>query len=110
MIEHWTQSQDAWYLTNRLQRIGIPAYPVMDYPGLVGDDNLNHLHRSNVEINNEELDRNELYKGIMWKLSTGNGAISTPAPSLGQDNDHILRNLLKYSDNEVNNFERRGII
>ena len=110
MIEHWTQSQDAWYLTNRLQRIGIPAYPVMDYPGLVGDDNLNHLHKSNVEINNEELHRNELYKGIMWKLSTGNGAISTPAPSLGQDNDHILRNLLKYSDNEVDNFERRGII
>ena len=110
MIEHWTQSQDAWTLTNRLQGIGIPAYPVMDYPGLVGDDNLNHLHRNHVEINNEELDRNELYKGIMWKLSTSNGAISTPAPSLGQDNKHILRNLLKYSDNEVDNFKRRGII
>ena len=78
--------------------------------GKLGEKSLNINSSYTVEINNEELDRNELYKGIMWKLSTGNGAISTPAPSLGQDNDHILRNLLKYSDNEVDNFERRGII
>ena len=110
IIENWTKSQDSWALTNRLQGIGIPAYPVMDAPALVGDENLNQLHRSHVDIGTENLDENELFRGIVWKLAVGHGEISDPTPISGQHNDQILQNLLKYNNDEVTNFRQRGII
>ena len=110
IIENWTKSQDSWALTKRLQGIGIPAYPVMDSPALVGDANLNELHRSHVDIRSEHLDESELFRGIIWKLSVGHGEISDPTPISGQHNDQILLNLLKYNNDEVTNFRRRGII
>ena len=110
IIENWTNSQDSWALTKRLQGIGIPAYPVMDAPALVDDPNLNQLHRSHVDVRAKHLDENELFRGIVWKLSVGHGEISDPTPTSGQHNDQILLNLLKYDNDEVTNFRQRGII
>ena len=110
IIENWTKSQDSWALTKRLQGIGIPAYPVMDAPALVDDPNLNQLHRSHVDVRAKHLDENELFRGIVWKLSVGHGEVSHPTPISGQHNDQILLNLLKYNNDEVKNFRERGII
>jgi len=110
IIENWTNSQDSWALTKRLQGIGIPAYPVMDAPALVDDPNLNQLHRSHVDVRAKHLDENELFRGIVWKLSVGHGEVSHPTPISGQHNDQILLNLLKYNNDEVKNFRERGII
>ena len=110
VIENWTKNQDSWALTKRLQGIGIPAYPVMDAPALVGDPNLNQLHRSHVDIKAENLNENELFRGIIWKLTVGHGEISDPTPISGQHNDQILLNLLKYSNDEITDFKQRGII
>ena len=110
IIENWPKSQDSWALTKRLQEIGIPAYPVMDAPALIDDPNLNQLHRSHVDVKAEHLDENELFRGIVWKLSVGRGEISDPMPTSGQHNDQILLNLLKYDNDEATNFRQRGII
>jgi hypothetical protein len=76
-------------------------------PALVGGKNLSQLHRSHVDIRIENLDETELFRGIAWKLGVRHGEISGPMPISEKQNEQVLRNILKYNNDEVTNFRQR---
>lgn len=63
-----------------------------------------------VEINDETTGMDITAVGIIPKMSKTPGRIWRGAPSLGQDTELILTELLGYSENDINDFRRMGII
>jgi crotonobetainyl-CoA:carnitine CoA-transferase CaiB-like acyl-CoA transferase len=49
-----------------------------------------------------------LYSGIPFKFSATPGSICTPAPFLGQHNDYVLKQVLKMSSSEIEEYDRAG--
>jgi crotonobetainyl-CoA:carnitine CoA-transferase CaiB-like acyl-CoA transferase len=61
-----------------------------------------------VELEDPELGKFKT-AGIPMKLEKTPGAISKPAPKLGQDSNEILKSL-GYSEEEINRFHEKGIV
>ena len=110
ILEGWTINYESWDLTRQLQKIRIPAYPVMGAVELAADENFNALNQSNLVMRNTTYSKDAIYRGVVWKLDDGWGEISGPLPKAGADNNDILIDRLGYDGNTVKDFEMRGVI
>ena len=110
ILERWTIDYESWDLTRQLQKIRIPAYPVMGAIELAADENFNALNQSNLVMRNTTYSKEAIYRGVVWKLDDGWGEISGSLPKAGADNNDILIDLLGYDGNTVKDFEMRGVI
>ncbi len=108
IITDWTQSLDPWEATRRLQEAGVAAFPPLDSREL-GEDP--HLAQRGffVELEHPEVGVRR-HAGIPWRMSATACRVERPAPLLGQDNDYVLRDLLGYSDEEIEQLKRQGIL
>jgi formyl-CoA transferase/CoA:oxalate CoA-transferase len=92
---------------NEMLAVGIPCAPVNTFDKIVSDPQL--LHRQMfVEMSHPTAGRITLV-GIPIKLSETPGKIASPPPLLGQDTDHILRDI-GYNDKDIERLREQGVI
>ena len=108
-IGRWTSSQDDYELMHLLQSHGVPAAPVLDSSRIHDDVHVRHRQL------NETLDLFDdigsfRYNRPFMRFSETPLGIRKPPVALGEDNDYVYREVLGYSDSEINGFIDRGHI
>jgi crotonobetainyl-CoA:carnitine CoA-transferase CaiB-like acyl-CoA transferase len=99
-ISGWTKDQDAHVAMITLQRAGVPAGAVQNAMDLMERDPQMAVrgHYQSLEHAEAGVTR---YDGPPFKLSATPISL-TPAPLLGEHNDYVFRQVLKLSDEEIN--------
>lgn len=99
IITAWTLTLTPGEATQRLQAVGIPAAPAMSNQDLSTDPHLNSrsifVYREHPEVGVKQ------HIGIPWQLSKTPLSVRHPAPTLGQDTDYVLGNILGYKAEDV---------
>ena len=108
-VEAWTRDAPAarrWPST--LQAAGIEAVPVNDFGDLNDDPQL--AHRGHFETHTHPFLGPGLYERNGFRLAACPGGYDQAGPTLGQDNDWALREVLGLSDAEIEALraDRRG--
>ncbi|WP_216896870.1 CaiB/BaiF CoA-transferase family protein [Nocardia alni] len=104
----WTCGQDAHELATRLQAVGVPAASVATGRDLVEADE--HLAaRGFYPVLDHPIAGPVRHEGIVPRLSATPGALTAPAPLLGQDTAAVLRELLGLDEKHVAALEADGV-
>ena len=107
-ISHWTRDQDAWALVERLQAAGIPAGVVQSAKDLLEDPQL--AFRGHFA----PLEHPEMgvvgYNGLAHILSETSCVPRWAAPCLGEHTQLVLRDILRYSSEEIAAFAARDLL
>lgn len=108
LIESWTLRHEHREAAVILQSRGVPAGPVLDDADAYEDP---HLRERAFFVPLKQADCGEhLYPGPPWKLSEAPKEMRHPPVRLGEHNEYIYKQLLGYSDQEYEEFERQGHI
>jgi crotonobetainyl-CoA:carnitine CoA-transferase CaiB-like acyl-CoA transferase len=104
----WTRGQDATELATRLQAAGVAAAVVATGRDLVEDDE--HLAERGFYPRLEHPIAGAVrHEGIVARLTATPGALTSPAPLLGQHTEVVLRELLGLDDNRLAALRAAGI-
>ncbi len=99
IITAWTLTRTPIEATQQLQAVSIPAAPSMSNKDLSTDPHLNNrsifVYHEHPEVGTKQ------HIGIPWQMSKTPLAVRKPAPTLGQDTEYVLREILGYSGEEV---------
>jgi len=90
-------------LAEKLQAAGISAAPVQNAAETLADEHLNARHYwqpNNLPVTDDR-QPDFMISAAVPKVSDRSGHAFRPAPALGQDNDYILKEMLKLSDEEI---------
>ena len=91
-LGEWTATRTAWEVTNQLQAHRVAAFPVQNVQDEYFDP---HFQERGVFVHVDHPIVGTLaLPSLAWRLSATPGRITGPAPTLGQHNDYILRELL----------------
>ena len=108
VITTWTLTHTPVEVTQQLQAVGIPAAPSMSNKDLSTDPHLNSrsifVYREHPEVGAKQ------HVGIPWQMSKTPLSVSHPAPTLGQDTEYVLRDILGYSAEEVTSLRDRQVL
>ena len=98
-ISQWTSQHDDYEAARILQESGVPAGPSLDVSRALDDPQL----RSSGYFHQTRTDDGELrdLPSLPWRFEGQQGPRVEAAPSLGQDNDRIYRELLGLSDADI---------
>ncbi|MCP4753545.1 MAG: CoA transferase [Proteobacteria bacterium] len=107
-LEAWTRNHNPYEVTERLQKAGVAAFPVLSNRGLVEDPHLNQRDFFE-EWDHPEIGRKK-YDGVLWKMSKTPGKIRKPAPMVGQHNDHVFGELLGLPQSEIDRLVEEKVI
>ena len=108
IISEWTIGLEAYDLTRKLQRLGVPAGPVLRGPELLQD--AHYKDRSTfVTVDHPQVGPKQ-YPGIPWKMSATPGVVRWPSPTLGQHNREVYGELLGLTGLEIDQLDQTGII
>jgi benzylsuccinate CoA-transferase BbsF subunit len=99
LIAAWTLTRTPAEVTQPLQTAGIPAAPAMSNKDLATDPHLNSrpifVYHEHPEVGVKQ------HIGIPWQMSKTPLSVRHPAPTLGQDTDYVLRDILGYKADEI---------
>lgn len=106
-IDSWTAEFDDRELAARLQEAGVAAAPVLNVADLLDDP---HFRARNtfIEVDHPLGFRETIY-GSYVKLSHSPVTVR-PGPVIGQDNDHVFKNILGLSDERYSELVEQKII
>lgn len=107
MMESFTVAWDAAALTSELQARGVAAYPVLDIPGVIADEQLDFRRRL-TQVTAEGIDAGEMYTSSPWRMSGTPSRIYGPARPLGADDAFVYGELLGLSPTEVEHAAAAG--
>ncbi|MCA9830762.1 MAG: CoA transferase [Dehalococcoidia bacterium] len=107
-IADWTRGQDESALVERLQAAGIAAYGVADMADIQDDKQIRA--RGHYWPTRHPVIGDVDWNGPSWHLSETPLYPSRPAPTLGQHNEHVYRQLLGYGDDEVAELVASGVM
>ena len=108
IISEWTIGLEAYYLTRKLQRLGVPAGPVLRGPDLLQD--AHYKDRGTfVTVDHPQVGPKQ-YPGIPWKMSATPGVVRWPSPTLGQHNREVYGELLGLNGLEIDQLDQTGVI
>lgn len=103
----WTRGQDAEDLAARLQAAGVAAAVVATGRDLVEDEHL--AERGFYQRLDHPIAGAVLHEGIVARLTATPGALTSPAPLLGQHTEPVLRELLGFDDDRLAALHAAGI-
>jgi crotonobetainyl-CoA:carnitine CoA-transferase CaiB-like acyl-CoA transferase len=107
----WTSQRDHYEAMDRLQEYGVPAGAVLTNKELLQDPHyqargfyqmLEHAPETGIG--------RRPYPGVAWHMSKTPGSLRWAAPTLGQDNERVLTQVLGMSDGEVQQLAQSGVI
>lgn len=111
MLAQATISWDARELESALQARGVPAGAVLDGKELLFDDHLNERGFFEVVEHPSGTNMPPLpYASRPWKFDKTPGSIRRAAPTLGEHNSEVLRDILGMSESEMEVMEQAGIV
>ena len=106
LVEAWTQGEEKWELTRRLQKAGVAATPIVTIDDFFGDRSLP------AEGFYQEIDHPHLktYPGPAVRLDGEPIPLRVPPPDLGAHNEEILGGLLGYTLEQIEELSRAQVI
>ncbi len=90
----WTEARTAEQVEARLQALGVPAHLAASSADFAADPQL--IHRGHLVRLPHGLHGEAVVEGPRYRLSETPGAVLSAAPTFGQHNLHVLRDLLGY--------------
>ena len=108
IITNWTSTRDRWEMTRALQRAGVAAYPPLSNKDLAENE---HLRERGflVALEHAEVGK-RIHAGVPWTMSGTPTKVRKPAPLRGADTDSVLRDLLGYSQTEIDRLRADGVL
>lgn len=112
IIGRWTATVSKLEAMERLQAAGVPAGAVLDGRDLNLDPQMNHRGLMEwVEFPEaRKMGERRRIIGRPWHFSKEELRVRGPAPTFGQHNRHVLRDLLGYDDERIAALERDELI
>jgi crotonobetainyl-CoA:carnitine CoA-transferase CaiB-like acyl-CoA transferase len=107
VIASWTREQTKGTAADALQGAGVPAMPVLSVPEVYEDPQLRE--RDFFETVSHAIAGVWNIEGPHWRMSESPAHIRLPAPSFGEHNNHVFRELLALSDEDIRRIEAEGI-
>ena len=98
-LEEWTAARSNEDAMNALQAAGVPAHAVQDSAACFADPQLQHRNHF-VELTHPTQGRS-VVEGARIVFSRAPAGRPTVAPTMGADNDHVLREILGYTDDQI---------
>ncbi len=99
LVAGWTTTRDREDIERLLQARGVPASAVQNSTELVRDPQL--LHRRHfVELEHPERGKT-VVEGSRFTLSRTPPAVRLSAPTLGRDNQYVLKKILGYGEDKI---------
>jgi len=108
IITAWTQSRTKWDVTRKLQAAGVAAFPSMNSRDLAEDSHLHERHFFS-RMPHPEVGV-QTHIGIPWRLARGHNGVRSAAPILGHDTASVLREMLGYSDVDIERLRKEGAL
>ena len=99
IVTKWTQGHSAEEVTQRLQQVGIPAYPALDGRDMLANPQVS-ARGFFVELEHPEVGKRR-HLGVPWQMSRTPSVVRRPAPCLGQDTDYVLKDIIGLSQREI---------
>src|SRR5205085_7413176 len=106
-IAGWTRARARSAVASQLQAAGIEAVPVHDFGDLHDDPQL--AHRGHFVPLVHPFLGDGLYERNGFRAATPAG-YDRPGPTLGQDNDLVLRDILGLTDGEIDALAAAGAL
>ena len=107
-ISELVRDRQAWELTVKLQEAGVAAYPVQSCLDLHQDENLEAFGFWNW------LEHKEMgpapYMGVEHRLESTPAQLRTPAPTLGQHTEEILREMFGLDEAQIAQLRKEGVL
>jgi crotonobetainyl-CoA:carnitine CoA-transferase CaiB-like acyl-CoA transferase len=108
LVQAWTATRTRAEVADQLQAAGIEAVPVQDFGDLHDDPQL--ALRKHFEAHTHKFLGPGLYEHNGFRLSDAPCGYEQAGPTLGQDTDHILRDILGCTDSEVEAMRASGAV
>ena len=108
LIGEWSGQHDKHEVMDILQGAGIAAGPVLSYAEFLDDRQIKD--RGFFEVVTRPVTGTHPYPGFPAKLSETPVTIRKPAPTLGEDNEYILKKLLAMTDDDIRQLAEEEII
>lgn len=107
-VDEWVSARPASEVERELQAIGVPAHVSASSADLAADPQL--AHRGHLVALPHPLHGTAYVEGPRFLLSDTPGAVRRPAPTLGQDNDMVLADILGHSEATVRELHEGGVL
>jgi crotonobetainyl-CoA:carnitine CoA-transferase CaiB-like acyl-CoA transferase len=107
-VAAWTAGQRADEAERRLQAVGVAAHVSASSHDFCTDPQL--AHRGHLVTLPHPLHGTTTVEGPRYLLSETPGQVRRAAPTLGQDNEHVLTELLGYSKERVAELQGAGVL
>jgi benzylsuccinate CoA-transferase BbsF subunit len=107
-VEAWTSGLDRFEVRDRLQAVGVAAFPTMSNKDLAEDPHLNE-RRFFVEKEHPDVGVRK-HAGIPWKMSETPCEVWRAAPTIGQDNEYVYGEILGMSSAQIADLVEREVI
>jgi crotonobetainyl-CoA:carnitine CoA-transferase CaiB-like acyl-CoA transferase len=108
-INQWTAGYEHRELMSLCQANGIPAGAVLDSMELLQDPHLESRGWWD-DLKPTEVETVHRFTGAPWRLSASPYRPSTPAPTLGEHNDKVFRDILGLDEPEYEALKQAGTI
>jgi crotonobetainyl-CoA:carnitine CoA-transferase CaiB-like acyl-CoA transferase len=105
-VARWTAGRAVEEVVERLQGLGIEAVPVQDFGDAVADPQL--AARGHFVTMTHPSMGEGIYERNGFRLSDAPSGYTRTGPTLGQDNDHVLRDILGLSTTEIDKLAADG--
>lgn len=99
VLEEWTAARSAEDAMNALLAVGVPAHAIQDSTACFADPQLQHRNHF-VELAHPTQGKS-VVEGARVIFSRSPAGRPTVAPTMGADNDAVLRDLLGYTDDQI---------
>ena len=107
LIGEWTRRQEAQDVMEALQSVGIPAGVVLSAERQFNDAQVKY--RGFFKHLKHQVIGRHAYDGFSFELSRTPGSL-TAAPTLGQHNEYVYKEILGMSDEEIGDLIAEGVI
>ena len=108
LISSWTQERDRWEVTEVLQKAGVAAFPSMSNKDLATSP---HLQARGYLVQKEHPEVGKrIHAGIPWQMSGTPCGVRSAAPLRGQDTEEILKGLLGFSEEQIQDLRERRVL
>lgn len=108
-IEEWTTQHSVDEIVELMLSKGIPAGPIYNVKQILENEHIAGARQMFVEVNHPVIGPMKV-NGNPVKLMDMMPRVNYPAPTLGQDNDLIYKNMLGLSDDEIRDLQEENVI
>ncbi|MBI4339943.1 MAG: CoA transferase [Chloroflexi bacterium] len=108
LVESWTKRHDYYEVMHLLQKVGVPAGPVLDEAAVFQDP---HLKARGIFVEVSQKDTGTyLYPGALAKMRNAPLVVRHAPVRLGEDNDYVYKEVLGIGDDEYQKLAETGHI